>query len=325
MSVRRVILANDQTLRVVRVPGEAGVFSFLDDLSAADARRYLEEYAGDSMALSQLRMALSEDSLGMPVTYLDDADVLDEVAWRVSMNQLTIAEEIPRPLPKVPEPEPASSSAAAPPPELPRTKKLTFIELKVVWAETGKPVKNVRLVVRTPDGVEKFHDTNGEGKVRVEEVEPGTCDVRGDLKNVKAENIISFVGMGEPKASAESENGSPPKTGAGPLVIAGIKSHKVKTGESIASLAKRCDMTWQELAKLNWGTDVPDRINNHLKYDVGCTRKTKDGKNYVFDNSDDPGLMDLPTQWEQGGLSTGGEHVIQVAPLVPARPWQFSI
>ena len=32
-AMKRVLLANDSTLRVVRIPGEHGIFSFLDDLS----------------------------------------------------------------------------------------------------------------------------------------------------------------------------------------------------------------------------------------------------------------------------------------------------
>jgi hypothetical protein len=321
--VRRVLLANDQTLRVVRVPGAAGVFSFLDDLAAADARRYLEEYAGDSMAMAQLRMALAEDSLGMPVTFLDDADVLDEVAHRVAMGQLTIAEELERPLPSIPDPEPVSASSTAPPPELPRSKKLTWIEIKVVWEETGKPVKNVRLVVKTPDGVENFHDTNGEGKVRVEEVEPGTCDVRCETKGIKRETMLNFVGTGEPpKPNEGASDGKPP---SGTLIIAQLDNHKVKKGESLDGLAKRIGMTWKDLAKFNWGTDQPEKINEHLRYDVGCTKTTADGKNYMFDDKDDPGLIELPRPWSMGALATGQMHVLRVAPCLVSPPWYFSV
>jgi len=316
-----VLLANDQTLRVVRVPGEAGVFSFLDDLSAADARRYLEEYAGDSMAMSQLRMVLAEDSMGMPVTNLDDAEVLDEAAWRVSINQLTIAEELERPLPEEPESEPASSSSAAPPPELPRSKKLTWIEFKVIWDVSGEPVKNVRLVVKTPDGVENFHDTNGEGKVRIDDLEPGSCDMRCDMKELRLKDTLVFVAMGD----ETSEKGPTPTAGSGPLRIALVDEHKVKSGESIASLAKNAKMPWQDLAKFNWGTAVPDEINKHLRDVVGCRRKTKDRKNYVFDDLDEPGIVYIPKAWSAGGLSTGGTHVIRVRKITrPSKPFIFS-
>jgi len=322
-AMKRVLLANDSTLRVVRIPGEHGIFSFLDDLSPSDARRYLEEYAGDHMAMMQLRTVLAEDSFGMPVSNLDDAEVIDEVANRVAMGHLWIAEELEEPQPELPQPEPASSSSAAPPPELPRSKKLTWIEFQVVWDQSGKPVKNVRLIVKTPDGVENFHDTNGEGKARVEEIEPGTCDVRCDTKGIKRETMLNLMGTGAPpKPAEETSNGKPP---SGTLIIAQLDNHKVKKGESLDGLAKRVSMTWKDLAKFNWNTDEPEKINQHLRYDVGCKRKTSDGKNYMFDDKDDPGLIELPKPWSLSGLATGGTHVVRVRPCPVNPPWHFSV
>src|SRR5438045_4169786 len=108
--------------------------------------------------MMHLRMALAEESMGMPVNDMDDTEVLEEVANRVEMGRLWIAEELEEPPPPIPQSEPASaSSSSAPPPDLPRSKKLTFIELKVIWDATGAPVNSVRLIVKTPDGVENFH------------------------------------------------------------------------------------------------------------------------------------------------------------------------
>src|SRR5215208_6671025 len=159
-AMKRVLLANDSTLRVVRIPGEHGVFSFLDDLSPFAARRYLEDYAGDHMAMMQLRMALAEDSFGMSASDLDDAEVLDEAANRIAMGHLWIAEELEEPMPELPEPDPASSNSAAPPPELPRSKKLTWIEFKVVDDQSSKPLNSVRLVVKASDGNQTYQTTN---------------------------------------------------------------------------------------------------------------------------------------------------------------------
>ena len=52
--MRRVLLANDQTLRLTVVPGEAGVFSFLDFTSADEVRGYLAEYQADESAATEL-------------------------------------------------------------------------------------------------------------------------------------------------------------------------------------------------------------------------------------------------------------------------------
>ncbi len=94
--------------------------------------------------------------------------------------------------------------------------------------------------------------------------------------------------------------------------IALVEEHRVKTGETLAGLAKSAGLSWQQLAQFNWGTADPDKINEHLRDEVGCTKKTKDGRNYVFDDSDHPGIVFIPKPWEQKGLATDQIHTIRV-------------
>ena len=104
-----------------------------------------------------------------------------------------------------------------------------------------------------------------------------------------------------------------------------ITVHKVKTGETLAGLAKANGLTWQMLADFNWGTSEPYEINNHLRFSVGCTKKTKDRKNYRFDDSDDPGLIYIPKPLRLTGLSTKRTHLIRVRrPQRPAKIFIFS-
>jgi hypothetical protein len=91
-----------------------------------------------------------------------------------------------------------------------------------------------------------------------------------------------------------------------------FKAHRVRKGETLAGVAKSSGITWQELAQFNWGTADPDKINERLRDEVGCTRKTRDGWNYVFDDSDHPGIIFIPTQWEQKGLAADRTHTIRV-------------
>lgn len=98
-----------------------------------------------------------------------------------------------------------------------------------------------------------------------------------------------------------------------PDVIKG-KEHKVKTGESIASLAQENGLKWQDLAKFNWGTDNPNLINIQLKDKVGCRKKTADGHNYVFSDEDDPGIIYIPENAPPKEFPSNGEHVIVVKP-----------
>jgi hypothetical protein len=94
--------------------------------------------------------------------------------------------------------------------------------------------------------------------------------------------------------------------------IVDVKKHKVKAGESIDSLAKANGLTWQQLSLFNWETSVPEEINKFLREQVGCTKRTKDGRNYMFDSSDDPGIVYIPSPWRQSGLATKKTHNIRV-------------
>jgi len=98
--------------------------------------------------------------------------------------------------------------------------------------------------------------------------------------------------------------------------IAEIIVHKVKTGETLEGLAKANGLTWQMLAHFNWGTSKPDEINTHLRFSVGCTTKTKDRKNYMFDDSDNPGLIYIPKPLYLKNLSTKRTHILRVRKLL---------
>ncbi len=106
-------------------------------------------------------------------------------------------------------------------------------------------------------------------------------------------------------------------------VITVVKVHKVQTGETLESIAKANGLPWQVLAKFNWGTSVPEEIDRHLRDDVGCTKKTKDRKNYIFDSSDDPGLIYIPKPFSVKSLGTRKTHVIRVRPVVPEQSKVF--
>ena len=45
--------------------------------------------------------------------------------------------------------------------------------------------------------------------------------------------------------------------------------YPVETGDSLKSIAEANGLTWQELAKLNWKTSVPEEINWYLYRNVG--------------------------------------------------------
>lgn len=78
-----------------------------------------------------------------------------------------------------------------------------------------------------------------------------------------------------------------------------VEEYKVRSGDSIKSVAEAHGMTWQELAIFNWDTDDPDQINWYLENYFICRKKK--GANYVFTDEDEPGLLYLPHGVERAG------------------------
>src|SRR5437867_12405561 len=130
--MKRVLVADGRSMRLVHLPGEHGVFSFKEYTSADDARNFLHRFAADTGSIAQLRRALAEDSYGLDVPRMTDDEVFEEISWRVVHRQFALAEEIPDPPIVIAEEQAPSSSSSEPPPTAKAQKKLTWIEFKIV-------------------------------------------------------------------------------------------------------------------------------------------------------------------------------------------------
>lgn len=95
--------------------------------------------------------------------------------------------------------------------------------------------------------------------------------------------------------------------------IVKAKEYKVKDGDSLDKIAKANGMTWQQLAKFNFGTDDPNEINKFLGGSrIGCKQKTKDKRNYIFTSDDDPGIIYIPENFDGIDYATSKEHTIKL-------------
>ena len=260
-----------------------GVYSVRKITSAGDALAYLQRFERNPNAIAQLAELVEDDEekdedeeeddeqrrkRGMPVIgqAAKNLEILRMAARLIASGALGIAEQVARFNPPTKLDEVKPDSPAAPPPEEKKTeKKTTWIEIKVINDQSGEAVNWVRMVVKTPDGNETFYTTNKDGLIRIDDLPPGTCDAHCDLKGATLKDTYAFVAMGEAKPTGGGPSGA---AGSSTMRIANIEEHKVKKGESIASLASKAGMKWQDLAKFNWGTDVPDKINEHLRDDV---------------------------------------------------------
>src|SRR3569623_970173 len=88
--------------------------------------------------------------------------------------------------------------------------------------------------------------------------------------------------------------------------------HKVKSGETLEGLADKNGVTWQQLALFNYSTDMPADVPRCLHVYSGCTRRTADGKIYVFSDGDVPGILYIPKPVKPLSLPTGNKHKVRV-------------
>jgi hypothetical protein len=170
-----------------------------------------------------------------------------------------------------------------------------WIELVVVWDDTGQPVPGVPLTLQT-SGNRQSLKTDGSGRVRLEDVE-AYCEVMSNFKGATLDQCLVVSGVGSVPVKAASKRET--AVASTPLFIAAIEAYKVKSGETIESISASVGMDWKQLAKFNWGTDSPKEVNERLRADVGCTKKTADGRNYVLDDADSPGIIYIPSEWSQ--------------------------
>jgi LysM domain len=185
----------------------------------------------------------------------------------------------------------------------------TWVGIKVIDDRTNRPIPGVKLTITLPDGSKGDHTTNREGLVMLDPVRAGICALRTEIDDLRMKTTLEVVGTGDgpiDDASPERKNG--------PRRLAMVEHHKVRTGESLDSLAKANGMTWKELSRFNFGTDDPVKVNEHLRSQVGCTKKTADQRNYVLSSSDEPGIVHIPQRLARTGMRTGQTHVLRARP-----------
>lgn len=184
-----------------------------------------------------------------------------------------------------------------------------WIELVVVWDETGQPVPEVSLTIES-SGNRQSATTDADGRIRVEDVD-GSCEVTSGVESATINQCLTVTGVDPSAPAATRDRPASSSSKTSPLCIATIDAHKVKSGETIASIAADAGIDWQQLARFNWGTNVPREINERLRDEVGCTKKTVDGRNYVLDDIDEPGIIYVPSEWRRS-FQPGRTHYIRV-------------
>jgi hypothetical protein len=276
-----------------------------------------------------LREVLAAERAYTDITGLEAQDVLAELALYLVWGRVKV---VPHAISRAPIQAGIAGQAAAPaveeerelvaptPNPTPPQIRVSWVKFRVIDDVTGAPIPGVTLRITLPSGRQNTYTTGADGLIAIDGIDPGTCDVSYEMRGAELRHTYAFVAMGEQSTSAVQGRGAQGEDGRGSTRSSGIvvvEKHKVQTGETLDSLAKDNGITWHELAFFNWGTSVPRQINEHLRDSVGCSKKTADGQNYLFDSEDEPGIVFIPKQWTQGGLATEMTHTVRVKQLNP--------
>lgn len=98
--------------------------------------------------------------------------------------------------------------------------------------------------------------------------------------------------------------------------------YTVAKGDTLARIvAGKCEpgVSWQELARYNWATEVPEEVNRALIEIVGCSRVDPDPSKSLLDPAlgTNPQIL-IPKIFKQSGLATDQTHTITVRKRLPA-------
>ncbi len=195
-----------------------------------------------------------------------------------------------------------------------------WIKIRIVDDETNRPAMGIGLDIKFPDGYESHYPVGVTGNIEVRAIASGRCDISCNFSDVYIEDCFKFVKVGENSAeqkgvqrqdqrAADTQDDYKAQKGSHLL---DIEEHKVKDGETLESLAKQNDLTWQQLAYFNYGTKDLAKVNLFVANMVGSSKMTEDGKTYVFQSSDDPGIVYIPKRWSLANLDTDSIHTIRV-------------
>jgi outer membrane protein OmpA-like peptidoglycan-associated protein len=88
-------------------------------------------------------------------------------------------------------------------------------------------------------------------------------------------------------------------------------------GDTLERIAEReraagNPVTWQEIARFNWGTDDPHEVDACLRDELGC-RKRDAANHYVISTEDEPrSELLIPVAFKKAGLALGKTYTLRV-------------
>ena len=168
-------------------------------------------------------------------------------------------------------------------------------------------------MVKLPDGSEQKPQTDVAGRVDLSANKEGTAEVGTKVDGVTLDNALVFVKFGALSSQQQKASSSPNgQSGKDKIVVQAVE-HRVKTGQTLDSIASQYGLSKDTLTKFNWNTTDPDKIDKRLRLEVGCTKRGSDN-HMAFDDTDTPGVIRVPAPLRLRGLVLDKLHIMRVTP-----------
>jgi hypothetical protein len=208
--------------------------------------------------------------------------------------------------------EEVSASTSTPSRLVKKAIQVTFLEIG-----TQRPLSGTAFMVEKPDGSQGRETTSSAGLISIDGLDPGACQFTSLINGATLATSYS-VAAGNPPADGDSDEDDDDDADAdkSPIknaLVVSAEAYHVKTGDTPDSIAAKSGVDWNAIAQFNFETTDPDQLETYYRDRVGCTNQTPDGKKYVFDDEDDPGVILIPRAWESS-FAVGDTYTVWVEP-----------
>jgi LysM repeat protein len=196
-----------------------------------------------------------------------------------------------------------------------------WVSLQVLDDSSELPIEGIKLTLKSSSGETQDASSRTDGVTEFTNVPASGCVIECGWDGLTFDDVCSFVRPAYPASGQEEDY---IKVQDAPKSIVRLETHRVKTGETLQSIADKAGLSEEELVFFNFGTTKKEEVNTCLVLMVGCTPMDEEGQEYIFDDSNEPGILYIPHKWERT-LDLNMAHGVRVRLNPDTEEFSFSM